>query len=157
MSAADTVAETPIQDSSATFTGRCKWFNNRRGYGFITVDRQSDDTTTPEDIFVHQTNIRPSSSSYRTLTQGEYVSFVLRWDGDTCQAVNVTGLNGGPLLCDSRSSRPGGTGGGGRGRGQGRGRRQQVRRVVYGNQEQRPEGEWVWRPSRPVESNVTSS
>ena len=76
--------------------GRVKWFNSRLGYGFITVEE--------DDIFVHQSNICPNISQFRTLTQGEYVSLnISSTDNDnTRMAVDVTGVNGGPLMCDSR-------------------------------------------------------
>ena len=50
-------------DSPQTHTGRCKWFNNRLGYGFITVDSSCQGADVPEDLFVHQTNIFPTTSS----------------------------------------------------------------------------------------------
>ena len=170
-----TPPSTDILESTVTrtYTGRCKWFNNRLGYGFITVDNPNKDV--PEDIFIHQTNIQPSSSTFRTLRQGEYVSFVVRQDeNNTVQAINVTGLNGGPLLCDTYveqrkfvNERGRGRGRGhGRGRGRGRGRghgRDQTYKLTdhhhYHNNNShnhrndgenyhhhRPEGEWIWKP-----------
>lgn len=123
------------QESSPTYNGCCKWFNSRRGFGFITLDNttRGDNADIPEDIFVHQSNICPTTSTYRTLSQGEYVSFALRQDGEKYHAVNVTGLNGGPLMCDSNNNNN---------------RRNPRRRRIYGNQDERPEGEWVWRPYR---------
>lgn len=112
--------------------GRVKWFNSRDGYGFIT----SLDSN--EDIFVHQSNVCPKINRYRSLTNGEYVSFdITKDDNEVSQAVNVTGVNGGPLLCDAHLEmddegnvsrvgppigfRSGGRGGGRGGRGRGRG------------------------------------
>lgn len=46
--------------------GKVKWFNPRKGYGFIS----SADGT---DIFVHYSNI--SSDGYKTLGEGDLVSF----------------------------------------------------------------------------------
>lgn len=77
--------------------GICKWFNNVYGYGFITI-WQGDDKG--KDIFVHHSGIKPLNSQYKTLKKGEYMSFDVI-DGDKgLQAVNVRGINGGPLLCD---------------------------------------------------------
>ena len=49
-----------------SFTGNCKWFNNKIGYGFITV---MDGEHKGKDIFVHHTGVCPkipsSSSSLR--------------------------------------------------------------------------------------------
>ena len=75
-------------------TGQVKWFNSRAGYGFIT-------SNTNEDIFVHQSNVCPKINRYRSLVQGEYVEFELSVSNDVKQAVKVTGINGGPLMCDS--------------------------------------------------------
>jgi cold shock CspA family protein len=94
---APVLIEKDTEPCVGTFTGQCKWFNDRYGYGFITV-------TTGEkkgvDIFVHHTGIRPLNSIYRTLRKGEYVNFniVMGENGD--QAVDVTGIGGGTLMCD---------------------------------------------------------
>lgn len=76
--------------------GRVKWFNSKLGYGFITTTLSGEDV----DIFVHQSNVRPSTSNYRTLREGEYVSLNVSESGETRQAIDVTGVNGGPLNCD---------------------------------------------------------
>ena len=49
-------------------TGKVKWFNNEKGYGFI----EYKDT---EDIFVHYSSIL--SEGYKTLVEGQYVKFDL--------------------------------------------------------------------------------
>ena len=52
---------------------------------------------------MHQTNICPQVSNYRTLSAGEYVSFILthnEGDKHPYQATNITGYNGGKLMCD---------------------------------------------------------
>ena len=46
--------------------GTVKWFNDAKGFGFIT----SDDG---QDLFVHHTDIQ--SEGYRTLTEGAKVQF----------------------------------------------------------------------------------
>jgi cold shock protein len=76
--------------------GRVKWFNSKLGYGFITTNLNSED----HDIFIHQSNIHPTQSRYRTLREGEYVSLNVSESGETRQAIDVTGVNGGPLNCD---------------------------------------------------------
>lgn len=76
--------------------GRVKWFNSKLGYGFITTTLSGEDV----DIFVHQSNVRPNTSNYRTLREGEYVSLNVSESGETRQAIDVTGVNGGPLNCD---------------------------------------------------------
>ncbi len=76
--------------------GRVKWFNSKLGYGFITTSLNNED----HDIFIHQSNIHPTQSRYRTLREGEYVSLNVSESGETRQAIDVTGVNGGPLNCD---------------------------------------------------------
>ena len=81
------------------YTGQVKWFNNKIGYGFITVL----DEDVNKDVFVHHMNICPLESNYRTLKMGEYVEFVLDTNCDgphNEQAVNVTGIKGMELQCD---------------------------------------------------------
>jgi CspA family cold shock protein len=77
--------------------GQCKWFNDKLGYGFITVQAGEDKG---KDIFVHHSGIKPLNSNYKTLKKGEYINFNIV-DGDNgLQAVNVTGIGGGSLMCD---------------------------------------------------------
>lgn len=62
--------------------GTVKWFNNARGYGFITrSDNQS------EDIFVHFRNIR--GDGYRSLSEGQQVEFELQRSDKGLQAEDV--------------------------------------------------------------------
>ena len=89
----------PVQVGSRT--GQVKAFNPRKGFGFISVHGETD-----MDVFVHQTNINPLRSTYRTLTRGEYVSFDIS-DDDKRQALNVRGVGGGTLRCDAVSQRRG--------------------------------------------------
>ena len=50
----------------ARLIGRVKWFNDRKGFGFLTaIDNQ--------DIFVHHTAIR--CDGFRTLREGEMVEY----------------------------------------------------------------------------------
>jgi CspA family cold shock protein len=62
-------------------TGTVKWFNNVRGYGFIT--RGAGD----EDIFVHYRNIR--AEGYRSLAEGQNVEFQLQKGDKGLQAEDV--------------------------------------------------------------------
>lgn len=82
--------------------GRVKWFNNKAGYGFITV---TSGAHTDKDIFVHYSNINVSSSQYKYLVQGEYVEFVVSpIDGGNheFQATAITGISGGAIMCETR-------------------------------------------------------
>lgn len=48
-------------------SGKVKWFNNKKGYGFIAQDPDG------QDVFVHHTSIL--GSGYKTLDEGEIVTF----------------------------------------------------------------------------------
>merc|ERR1719456_2006564 len=69
--------------------GTVKWFNSKKGYGFIAY---GDD----EDVFVHQTAIK--SNGYRTLNEGQKVSFALVFEDGKNKAQNVTNPDGTPIL-----------------------------------------------------------
>jgi cold shock CspA family protein len=53
-------------------SGRVKWFNNKAGYGFITVN--DCETNEERDLFVHHSEIRVLQTQYKYLVQGEYAS-----------------------------------------------------------------------------------
>lgn len=81
--------------------GRVKWFNNKAGYGFITVS----DGPVEGDVFVHHSALTVSEEQYKYLVQGEYVEFELsRVEGGQheWQASSVRGCNGGKLMCETR-------------------------------------------------------
>ena len=93
---------TPSTASSDRLIGRVKWFNNKAGYGFITV---TDGSRSGSDIFVHHSTIGVASQQYKYLVQGEYVDFELSsTQGGTheFQATNVLGIKGGKLMCETR-------------------------------------------------------
>lgn len=100
-----TATETSPQATASAekFTGRVKWFNNNAGYGFITI---TDGVKSGEDIFVHHTAIVVQSEQYKYLVQGEYVSLSLATTTNNAshdtQAVGVSGINGGKLMCETR-------------------------------------------------------
>ena len=98
-----------VSSSSERFTGRVKWFNNKAGYGFITV---TDGPKSGTDVFVHHSSIKIDSEQYKYLVQGEYIEFILSDTKTTdheFQAGDVSGIKGGKLMCetrrDSRSAR----------------------------------------------------
>ena len=62
-------------------TGKVKWFNAEKGYGFITTDEGND-------IFVHYTSI--VADGYRTLEEGQPVSFEIVEGDRGQQAANVS-------------------------------------------------------------------
>jgi CspA family cold shock protein len=81
-------------------TGCVKWFKN--GYGFI-IDMNG------EDIFVHHSGINENIKHYKYLVQGEYVEFEVTPTKPESkykfQAVNVTGIHSGKLMCETREER----------------------------------------------------
>ena len=82
-------------------TGRVKWFNSKTGYGFVTV---TDGPRSGTDVFVHHSSVQVEKEQYRYLVQGEYVQFGLTKMSDgphEYQASEVTGVNGGQLMCES--------------------------------------------------------
>lgn len=91
------VNETPDEAKVGEYIGQCKWFNDVYGYGFLTIQAGVDKG---KDIFVHHTGICPLNSMYKTLKKGEYVNFSIINGENGLQAVNVTGIGGGSLMCD---------------------------------------------------------
>jgi cold shock protein len=88
--------------SQERLTGRVKWFNNKTGYGFITVTLGSNSGT---DVFVHHSSVEVENQQYKYLVQGEYVEFTLSKTTSgphAYQATTVSGLNGGKLMCETR-------------------------------------------------------
>ncbi len=97
-----TVSTSSVSSSSERFTGRVKWFNNKAGYGFITV---TDGPTSGSDVFVHHSSIKVDDEQYKYLVQGEYVNFKLldtTTDKHEYQAGEVCGIKGGKLMCETR-------------------------------------------------------
>jgi len=64
-------------------TGKVKWFNSEKGYGFVTTDEGND-------IFVHYSQIQ--KDGFKSLEEGERVEFDVV-DGDKGpQAANVVSI-----------------------------------------------------------------
>ena len=89
------------------YSGRVKWFNNKSGYGFITVLKTDEAAAVSvgTDVFAHHSEISVSSDQYRYLVQGEYVTFdVVKTANDKheYQCAKVKGMYGGQLICATR-------------------------------------------------------
>ena len=67
-------------------TGKVKWFNNAKGYGFVLAEGND------EDLFVHYSSIE--MTGYRTLRAGQEVSFEIQQGPKGLHAVNVRPLEG---------------------------------------------------------------
>lgn len=65
-------------------TGKVKWFNDAKGYGFIRTEDQN------EDIFVHYSSV--NADGFRSLSQGEEVEFELVNGPKGLKAENVVRL-----------------------------------------------------------------
>jgi len=61
-------------------TGRVKWFNDAKGYGFIEHKEGTD-------VFVHHTAIL--GTGFKTLTEGQVVEYEVREGNKGLQAYNV--------------------------------------------------------------------
>lgn len=93
---------TVTASTTPRFMGRVKWFNNKAGYGFITV---TDGPKAGTDVFVHHTTIKVDGELYKYLVQGEYVEFSLLTSSSSnheFQAGDVSGIKGGKLMCETR-------------------------------------------------------
>jgi len=62
-------------------TGKVKWFNESKGYGFIKQE-------SGRDIFVHYSEIQ--EDGYRSLSEGETVEFEVREGAKGLEATKVT-------------------------------------------------------------------
>jgi CspA family cold shock protein len=73
-----------LGDNMSKTTGTVKWFNPEKGFGFITQENGG------EDVFVHFNAI--VSSGYKSLDEGQRVSFEVERGQKGLQAANVTAM-----------------------------------------------------------------
>lgn len=79
-------------------TGKVKWFNGEKGFGFIEQEGGG------EDLFVHFSAIQ--GNGYRTLNEGDEVEFDTERGQKGMQATNVKVTNAAPVSDrQSRGSR----------------------------------------------------
>jgi CspA family cold shock protein len=87
--------------------GTVKWFNSRKGFGFISSEEGSD-------VFVHYTALAGDDNEYKTLHENDKVEFDVTDGQKGPQASNVVVTEKAPQQFGSYN-RSGGGGGGGRG------------------------------------------
>jgi cold shock CspA family protein len=108
MSSTDNLVTTNTEIAGVRVKGVCKWFNNKSGYGFLTV---TEGEKKDMDIFVHHSSLHVGNEEqYKYLVQGEYVDFTIsnidKSDVESkheFHGTNVTGVNGGKLMCETRN------------------------------------------------------
>jgi cold shock protein len=62
-------------------SGKVKWFNSKKGYGFITDDK------TQKDIFLHVSALE--DSKLRVLKEDQTIVYDIKEEKDKLQAVNI--------------------------------------------------------------------
>ena len=65
-------------------TGTVKWYNEKKGFGFITLDRDG------KDIFLHHTALQPNEDN--NITSGDYLTFTIQPQKKGLAAIEVTRL-----------------------------------------------------------------
>jgi CspA family cold shock protein len=80
----ETEGKEVMKVSAQRITGTVKWFNARKGYGFITRDDGK------RDVFVHHSAIR--GVGYKELKEGDRVEFSVEQDPRGPKAVDVVKL-----------------------------------------------------------------
>ena len=62
-------------------SGKVKWFNSKKGYGFITEDK------TEQDIFLHVSALE--ESKLKTLKEEQKLGFEIKKENNKLQAINL--------------------------------------------------------------------
>ena len=62
-------------------SGKVKWFNSKKGYGFITEDK------TEKDIFLHVSALE--KSKLKTLKEEQQLEFEIKEENNKLQAINL--------------------------------------------------------------------
>ena len=63
-------------------SGRVKWFNSKKGYGFITLDDDSE-----KDVFLHVSAFE--KSKFRILKENQKIQFEIKEERGKLQAINL--------------------------------------------------------------------
>ena len=75
----------------------CKWMAGLKGYGFV-VDVEDAEQ---REVFVHYTALKTQTRGWRGLYPNEYVEFSVTESDRGPVAIGVTGVRGGPLMCEA--------------------------------------------------------
>jgi CspA family cold shock protein len=76
------IKEPISMNTPATQTGIVKWFDDGKGYGFITPEGGG------KDLFAHHSEIR-NSGGFRSLQENQRVEFEVRQGNKGLQAANI--------------------------------------------------------------------
>jgi len=74
----------PLQRDISMLSGKVKWFNNAKGYGFILADGRD------EDLFAHYSAIQ--MDGYKTLKAGQPVRFEIVQGPKGLHAINISAV-----------------------------------------------------------------
>ena len=62
--------------------GKVKWFNSKKGYGFITLDDNNE-----KDVFLHVSALE--KSKFRILKENQKIQFEIKEERGKLQAINL--------------------------------------------------------------------
>jgi CspA family cold shock protein len=79
-----TLGRASKSQESIMASGKVKWFDNKKGFGFIAQD-------SGQDVFVHHTSI--TGAGFKTLNEGDEVSFDVIPSDKGLKAQNVQRVN----------------------------------------------------------------
>ena len=63
-------------------SGKVKWFNSKKGYGFITLDENNE-----KDVFLHVSALE--KSKLRVLKENQKIQFEIKEERGKLQAINL--------------------------------------------------------------------
>ena len=63
-------------------SGKVKWFNSKKGYGFITLDENNE-----KDVFLHVSALE--KSKFRILKENQKIQFEIKEERGKLQAINL--------------------------------------------------------------------